>query len=192
MDSPPPSFSLFSLTCSDTEKNLMAVLSIHVVSGRKMAGSSLPSGWGPDRDWRQRVIFFFGYPHPVASFQRIVCTWWTWAKFKHTVPDSSSQQLHYPWCAQAPGEEPAKCCTFNFLDSPSPSSHHSCTHMFFLILLFTLTHSWLSHLCPKNRNLKLLVVPTINLVISQPLLYLPPLTHTHTCRCFLLAGCWGT
>lgn len=62
------------------------------------------------------------YPHPVALFQRIVCTWWTRAKFKHTVPDSSSQQLHYPWCAQAPGEEPAKCCTFNFLNSPSPFS----------------------------------------------------------------------
>lgn len=128
-----------------------------------------------------------------SSFISTNCVqWWTWAKFKHAVPDSSSQQLHYPWCAQALGEEPAKCCTFNFLNSPSSSAHHPCTHMFFLILLFTLAHSWLSHLCPKNRNLKLLVVPTINLVIFHPLLYLLPLTHTHTYRCFLLAGCWGT
>lgn len=68
-----------------------------------------------------------------------------------------------------------------FLNPRPASAHHACADMYYLILLFTLTHSWLSHLCPKNRKLKPLVVPTINLVISQPLLYLSlSLTYTHT------------
>lgn len=123
------------------------------------------------------------YLHPVALFRRIVCTWWTRAKFKHTVPDSSSQQSHYPGCAQAPGGRNWQVFLESPPSTPSPRLHRP---VHYLILLFTLTHSWLSHVWPKNRKVKPLVVPTINLVPSHLVLYLSPShEHTHIYRCFI-------
>lgn len=71
------------------------------------------------------------------------------------------------------------CCTVSFSKVP-PLNPTSLFQTYYLIWLFTLTHSWLAHLCPPPTPLKkTLVVPTVNLVISYPvLLYL---SHTGTC-----------
>lgn len=115
---------------------------------RKRYGGVFSSFWL--RGWETDRAGWISYPHPFALFQRIVCTQWTGAKFKRTVPDSSSQQSHYPWCAQAPGEEPTKWYTFTFPRLLTLRRHHACIRMRHLVLLFTLTHSPTS--APKIEN----------------------------------------
>lgn len=103
-----------------------------------------------------------------------MCTQWTPAKFKQL-----STALVLSMLCSATGGGIVNCCTVSFSKVP-PLNQTSLFQTYYLIWLFTLTHSWLAHLCPPPTPLKkTLVVPTVNLVISYPvLLYL---SHTGTC-----------
>lgn len=121
--------------------------------------------------------------HPLALFQPTVCTWWAQAKFKHTVPDSSSQPSHYPWCAEAPGEEPAKSFTFSFpWLPPQPTTPVPTGVTHFVVYISALLASLL--LCPKNRKLKVShwSLPLTSLFFTFFSSFSP--LHTHTRRCF--------
>lgn len=126
MDCPLPSlshtllFSFFShvLSWNDTGENLMAVLAFHVVSGRDMEVSFLPSGWGAER---LTALGNSWYPHPVALFQRIVCTWWTGAKFKHSPWQLLTAVTLSMMCSGTRGETGKVLC-LQFSSNPQPTN----------------------------------------------------------------------